>query len=143
MAKQVFVEGTGYVLRYWLFPVVRKQHIRLLCFGVQFLRARFGHDGFAFNRVLTFVVSRSALRWSWSECEARGSRKDSKKDYLDDHCCCFVYFVLVSFFVFVGLNSVHKIVLQYAAFKFIVWLANAYSAINPFIYLLFDEKFRN
>ena len=47
------------------------------------------------------------------------------------------------FFVFVGLNSVHKIVLQYAAFKFIVWLANAYSAINPFIYLLFDEKFRN
>lgn len=46
-------------------------------------------------------------------------------------------------FVFVGLNSVHKIELQYAAFKFIVWLANAYSAINPFIYLLFDEKFRN
>lgn len=51
--------------------------------------------------------------------------------------------MLVSFFVFVGLNNVHKIVLQYAAFKFIVWLANAYSAINPFIYLLFDEKFRN
>ena len=47
------------------------------------------------------------------------------------------------FFVFVGLNSVHKIVLQYAAFKFIVWLANAYSAINPFIYLTFDEKFGN
>lgn len=107
MAKQVFVEGTGYVLRYWLFPVVRKQHIRLLCFGVQFLRARFGHDGFAFNRVLTFVVSRSALRWSWSECEARGSRKDSKKDYLDDHCCCFVYFVLVSFFLSLSVWTVY------------------------------------
>lgn len=73
MAKQVFVEGTGYVLRYWLFPVVRKQHIRLLCFGVQFLRARFGHDGFAFNRVLTFFCLEKRLEMKL--VRMRGTRK--------------------------------------------------------------------
>ena len=73
MAKQVFVEGTGYVLRYWLFPVVCKQHIRLLCFGVQFLRARFGHDGFAFNRVLTFFCLEKRLEMKL--VRMRGTRK--------------------------------------------------------------------
>ena len=46
------------------------------------------------------------------------------------------------FYVFVGLDSLHKIVMPYAAIKFVVWLANAYSAINPFIYLSFNGKFR-
>ena len=55
-----------------------------------------------------------------------------------------VLFVLCwfPFYVFVGLNSLHKIVMPYAALKFVVWLANAYSAINPYIYFSFNGKFR-
>ncbi|XP_078347860.1 substance-P receptor-like [Oculina patagonica] len=55
-----------------------------------------------------------------------------------------VLFVLCwfPFYVFVGLDSLHKIVMPYAAVKFVVWLANAYSAINPYIYLSFNGKFR-
>lgn len=80
MAKQVFVEGTDYVLRYWLFPVVRKQHIRLLCFGVQFFRARFGHDGFAFNRVLTFFCLEKRLKMKL--VRMRGTRKPLRQQKL-------------------------------------------------------------
>lgn len=46
------------------------------------------------------------------------------------------------FYIFVGLDSLHKIVLPYAAVKFVVWLANAFSAINPYIYLSFNSRFR-
>ena len=55
-----------------------------------------------------------------------------------------VLFVLCwfPFYVFVGLDSLHKIVLPYAAVKFVVWLANAFSAINPYIYLSFNSRFR-
>ena len=46
------------------------------------------------------------------------------------------------FYIFVGLDSLHKIVLPYAAVKFVVWLANVFSAINPYIYLLLNSRFR-
>lgn len=46
------------------------------------------------------------------------------------------------FYIFVGLDSLHKMVLPYAAVKFTVWLANAFSAINPYIYLSFNSRFR-
>ena len=46
------------------------------------------------------------------------------------------------FYIFVCLDSLHKIVLPYAAVKFVVWLANAFSAINPYIYLSFNSRFR-
>lgn len=46
------------------------------------------------------------------------------------------------FHIFVSLDSIHKIKVPYTALKFVVWLANAYSAINPFIYLSFNSKFR-
>ena len=55
-----------------------------------------------------------------------------------------VLFVLcwLPFQVFVVLNSVHKLKLPYVALKFIVCLANSYSAINPFLYLSLNGKFR-
>ena len=55
-----------------------------------------------------------------------------------------VFFLLCwfPFHVFVILDSIHGIELPYAALKLIVWLANAYSAINPFIYLSFNSRFR-
>ncbi len=46
------------------------------------------------------------------------------------------------FYIFIGLDSLHKIVLPYAAVKFLLWLANAFSAINPYIYLSFNSRFR-
>lgn len=46
------------------------------------------------------------------------------------------------FYVFVGLDSLHKIVMPYAAVKFVVWLANSFSAINPYIYLSLNSRFR-
>ena len=46
------------------------------------------------------------------------------------------------FYIFVGLDSLHKIVLPYAAVKFVVWLANVFSAINPYLYLLLNSRFR-
>ena len=46
------------------------------------------------------------------------------------------------FYIFIGLDSLHKIALPYAAVKFVVWLANAFSAVNPYIYLLLNSRFR-
>ena len=46
------------------------------------------------------------------------------------------------FHVFVGLYTLHKISLSYSALKFIVWLSNAYSAINPFVYFSFNSSFK-
>ena len=46
------------------------------------------------------------------------------------------------FYIFVGLDSLHKVVLPYASVKFVVWLANAFSAINPYIYLSFNGRFK-
>ena len=54
----------------------------------------------------------------------------------------FFVFCWFPFHFFIVLDSLHKIKLSYAAFKFIVWLANAYSAINPLIYLCYNGKFR-
>lgn len=55
-----------------------------------------------------------------------------------------VLFVLCwfPFHVFVVLASFHRIKLPFAALKFIVWLANSYSSINPFIYFSFNGRFR-
>ena len=55
-----------------------------------------------------------------------------------------VLFVLYwcPFHVFVGLYSLHKISLSYPALKFIVWLSNAYSAINPFVYFSFNSNLK-
>jgi len=53
--------------------------------------------------------------------------------------------VLVSiiFHVFVGLYTLHNISLLYPALKFIVWLSNAYSAINAreHVFSTFVAKF--
>ena len=49
----------------------------------------------------------------------------------------YVGFIFIFFSV--GLDSLHKIVLPYAAVK---WLANVFSAINPYIYLSFNDRFR-
>ena len=46
------------------------------------------------------------------------------------------------FYIFIALDSLHKVFLPYAAVKFVVWLANAFSAINPYIYLSFNSRFR-
>jgi len=56
-----------------------------------------------------------------------------------------VLFVLCwcPFHVFVSLYTVHKISLLYPALKFIVWLSNAYSAINPFVYFSFNSNFKH
>ncbi|XP_078347107.1 substance-P receptor-like [Oculina patagonica] len=56
-----------------------------------------------------------------------------------------VLFVLCwcPFHVFVGLDSFHKITLPYPALKFVVWLSNAYSAINPFVYFSFNSNFKH
>ena len=55
-----------------------------------------------------------------------------------------VLFVLCwcPFHVFVGLYCLHKISLPYSALKFIVWLSNAYSAVNPFVYFSFNSNFK-
>jgi len=55
-----------------------------------------------------------------------------------------VLFVLCwcPFHVFVGLYSLHKISLPYPALKFVVWLSNAYSAVNPLIYFSFNSNFK-
>lgn len=55
-----------------------------------------------------------------------------------------VLFVLCwcPFHVFVSLYSLHKITLPYPALKFIVWLSNAYSAINPLVYFSFNSSFK-
>lgn len=55
-----------------------------------------------------------------------------------------VFFLLCwfPFHVFVIFDSIHRLELPYAALKFIVLLANAYSAINPLIYLSINSKFR-
>ena len=55
-----------------------------------------------------------------------------------------VLFVLCwcPFHVFVSLYSLHKITLSYPALKFIVWLSNAYSAINPLVYFSFNSSFK-
>ena len=48
------------------------------------------------------------------------------------------------FHFFVSLSSLHNISLpSYAVLKFIVWLSNAYSAINPFIYFSFNSHFKH
>ena len=55
-----------------------------------------------------------------------------------------VLFVLCwcPFHAFVGLYCLHKISLPYPALKFIVWLSNAYSAVNPFVYFYFNSNFK-
>ena len=56
-----------------------------------------------------------------------------------------VLFVLCwcPFHVFVSLYTLHKISLPYPALKFIAWLSNAYSAINPFVYFSFNSNFKH
>ena len=55
-----------------------------------------------------------------------------------------VLFVLCwfPFQFFVGLDTLHRITLPYPALKFVVWLSNAYSGINPFVYFCFNTNFR-
>ena len=51
------------------------------------------------------------------------------------------YLCWCPFHVFVVLYSLHKISLPFSALKFIVWLSNAYSAVNPFVYFSFNSNF--
>lgn len=145
MAKLVFVEGTGH------FCVVDYSHVELSAasvVGICVLLFNFVVPLLAMAVLYSIVCSRLLFREVPGDEAGHDARhaeamKTAKK-VIRMMIIVVVLFTLCwfPFFLFVGLDSLHKIVIPYAALKFVVWLANAYSAINPYIYLSFCKKFR-
>ena len=145
MAKLIFVEGTGH------FCVVDYSHVELSAANVVsicVLLFNFVVPLLAMAVLYSIVCSRLLSREVPGD-EAGHSARHAEAMKTAKKVNRMMILVVVSFtlcwfpfFIFVGLDSLHKIEIPYAALKFVVWLANAYSAINPYIYLSLSEKFR-
>ena len=145
MAKLTFVKGTGY------FCLINFSHMKMTAVDMTVMCI------LLFNFVvplMTMTVLYSIVSWRLFSRQVPGdgvSQDQRHKEAMKTAkkvtrmmIIVVVLFVLCwfPFYVFIGLDSLHKIVMPYAALKFVVWLANAYSAINPYIYLSFNSKFR-
>ena len=145
MAKITFVEGTGH------FCVINYSHVELSAANVTSMCVslfNFAVPLVAMTVLYSIVCSRLFSREVPGDGDGQHARHEeamkTAKKVTRMMIIVVILFVLCwfPFFVFVGLDSLHKVAMPYAALKFVVWLANAYSAINPYIYLSFNAKFR-